>query len=350
VPYDNSFGFLKRIFAFLSFIRKAYQKAATIPKVDLCYATSTPLTVGVIGLLLKRFKKIPFYLEVRDLWPLAPIQMGVIRNAWLQKALFSLEKKLYQEAEKIIALSPGMAQYVEQLVHASKIQVIPNISDCEFFQKLEKSPLLTEQLGVAGKFVITYFGAVGHVNHLDYLVDAASYFQEKQMDGVAFRIVGKGKEFVSLQQKVRQMQLCNIAFIDHVSKFQLKEILSVTDAVYISFAEKPVLETSSPNKFFDALAAGKLCIVNTQGWIKDVIEAKKCGFYTNPQTPNDLYNRLLPYLTDDLLLEEAQKKARNLAEQQFSRSLLTKRFVQLFNSDMTVTKTKKKQKVYSVEK
>jgi len=41
---------------------------------------TTPLTVGLLALIIKRKRKIPFYFEGGDLWPEAAVQMGIIRN------------------------------------------------------------------------------------------------------------------------------------------------------------------------------------------------------------------------------------------------------------------------------
>jgi glycosyltransferase involved in cell wall biosynthesis len=326
VYYDNAYGFIGRVRAFINFVVKTYQLARSIKDASLCYATSTPLTVGIIALLLKKFHNLPFYFEVRDLWPKAPIEMGVIRNSILKKIAYTLEHSIYQQAEKIIALSPGMAQEIASTLGTpEKIHVIPNMADCDFFQ-------IPEVKANTHTFTISYFGAVGKVNQLSSLIDIARYFQEKQLSNVKFIIAGKGKEYSSIQTLSQSYNLTNIQFLPHVDKYKLKEILALTDVVYISFAQNPVLETSSPNKFFDALAAGKVCIVNTRGWLKDCIEESGCGFYAHPEKPEIVYKKLLPYLASKRKLKEAKESARFLAQTQFSRTLLTGEFLKLFSS------------------
>ncbi|MES2733792.1 MAG: glycosyltransferase family 4 protein [Bacteroidota bacterium] len=328
IYYDNVQGFLGRIFSFLKFILLAYNAARKIPNISICYAVSTPLTTGIIALLLKCFHRIPYYFEVGDLWPLAPVQMGVIRNALLKKMLFALERKIYQQADKMIALSPGIRNGIEQAVAGKKIYLIPNIADCEFFHMEEKKGLLEKKFGVEGNFVITYFGTIGKANHLKYLLDAARacLFSDK----VRFLIVGKGAELLLLQQLADAYQLNNLQFLPHADKYALRDILQVTDAVYISFASLPVLETGSPNKFFDALASGKLCIVNFKGWIKELTENEQCGLYIDPSKPDCFYEHIQPFLLNSSLLLTYQKHARKLAEAQFSRTLLTQKFTDLF--------------------
>jgi glycosyltransferase involved in cell wall biosynthesis len=309
----------------------AYWTACSIRRVSLCYAVSTPLTTGIIALLLKYFHRIPYYFEVGDLWPLAPVQMGVIRNPLLKRALFSLEKTIYRNARKIVALSPGIRQEIEKIVPASKIHLIPNMADTDFFQPEKKQKALEQQYGVENKWVITYFGTIGKANQLDYLLEAALQCQ-RQSRQVAFLVVGKGAELPRLQQLVTSYSLHNLQFLPHCDKYALRSILNVTDAVYISFARIPVLETGSPNKFFDALAAGKICLVNFGGWIRELVESQICGKYTDPEQPGSFYAAIEPFLRDPALKNRYQQNARQLAEEHFSRTLLTEQFVDLFKT------------------
>ncbi len=341
VFYDNRFGFWQRIFAFITFVFRAYRLAARIPGATVCYATSTPLTVGAIALALKWWKHIPFYFEVRDLWPLAPVQMGAIRNRLLQKLLFALERKIYRKAEKVVALSPGMVPYIADRVERSKIYVISNMADCNFFRPEQKNALLADQYGVSSKFVISYCGAIGQVNRLDYLLNAAGYFQAKGVTGVHFLIAGKGKELDRLQKLVQKHKLMNVTFLGYLTKYKVRELLSITDAIYVSFDRKPVLQTGSPNKFFDGLAAGKLCIVNTKGWIKDMIEAEGCGFYADPLQPHQFLDKVIFYARNRGALQQAQVRARQLAENHYSRELLTRRFIRMFTSEPSVQRPAK---------
>ncbi len=336
IYYDNYLGFFGRLKAFTAFLWQAYRLASRLENVDLCYASSTPLTVGATALLLKWRKNIPFYFEVRDLWPLAPIQLGVIRNRWIQKMLSWLERKVYEKAEIMIALSPGIASYIHQQTPEKPVQLLPNISDCTFFQKEDKKRHWAHKYNVADKFVVTYFGAVGKVNHLQSLIEIARKAQKAGQHDLAFLIVGRGNQLAEMQKWARTYELTNVQFIPHLSKYQLREVINVTDAVYVSFAPYPVLETSSPNKFFDALAAGKLCITNTSGWIADLIQEYACGFYADPNKPEEFLSKIVCYLADSEAMEHAQCNARQLAEAKFSREQLTSQFVQLFEEESAV--------------
>lgn len=331
VYYENNLSYLGRIVSFIKFIYRAYEKATEIEEVDFCYATSTPLTIGLVALWLRRLHRIHYYFEVRDLWPEAPIQMGVIKNFFVKKYLYYLEKKIYSRADKIIALSPGIMEGIKKRVPNKEVHLIPNFSDCDFFYPEQKNPELENKFSVKGKFVISYFGAIGKSNHLDYMLDAARELAKYKIEDVHFIIAGKGAELHDIKEKVKNAHLKNIHFIDFINKEKLHDLLNVTDAVYISFAKKPILETNSPNKFFDGLAAGKLCITNTKGWLKELVEQHNCGFYYDPEKPHDFMEKIIPFTGKDDLLKNAQANARKLAEMEFSKEIMVERFLKLID-------------------
>ncbi|MCS6824142.1 MAG: glycosyltransferase family 4 protein [Cytophagaceae bacterium] len=323
VFYENNLKTIGRIVSFVKFMIKAYRKALSVSDVDICYATSTPLTIGLIALALKKKKNIPYVFEVRDLWPEAPIQMRVIRNFFLKKILFRMEKRIYQGAERIIALSPGIEAGIRKVVPHKKVVMIPNMSDTDFFIMEEKKEDLAEKYHVHGAFVVSYFGSVGKANHLDFMLDAALACKKSLADKVKFIIAGRGSEYEKIKDRVKSQLADTVYLFPHVDKVKIKELMNVSDAVYISFANVPVLETCSPNKFFDGLAAGKICITNTAGWIKELIEKHELGFYHSPREPESFVQKINPYVQNTELCNEHKKNARHLAESQFDKKYLT---------------------------
>ncbi|MBW3545926.1 MAG: glycosyltransferase family 4 protein, partial [Bacteroidetes bacterium] len=283
---------------------------------DLVYATSTPLTIGLLAIYLKRRYHIPYIFEVRDLWPEAPIQLGYIQSKLLIAGLRKQEKLLYQRAAAVVALSPGIAEGVKKIYPEVRLHLAPNMADCLFFSPAPKPQALLNQWQLEGKFVISYTGAAGVANHLDYLIAAARTCKEAALP-VHFLVAAQGSQLAAMQQQA--LGLPNMLFLPYGSKAAVREYLSVSDAVYTSFGQHTVLQSCSPNKFFDGLAAGKLCLVNIKGWLKELVESEQCGFYAPPEAPEQFVAKLMPYLQDPQLLQQAQANARRTAEAHFSR-------------------------------
>jgi len=328
VAYDNRFGFSERSKSFLKFVSQSTKLAGTLKDIDVCYAISVPLTIGIAALRIRLHYKIPYIFEVGDLWPDAPIQMGFVKNIFFRQSLYRLEKIIYKGARSIVALSPMIQSAIEKKVSHKTVHLIPNMADTEFYQPEKKNPELESRFGVNGKFVVSYIGAVGLANRLEYFLECAL---ASQMEGlpIHFLLCGDGAMLDELKKIKEQLMLENVTFLPFQNRDGVKEIMNVTDAVFICYKPIPILETGSPNKYFDGLAAGKLIVVNFKGWIKAEIEKHQCGFYIDPMQPIDFVEKVRPYFNADVLVK-AQQSSRALAESTYSRKMLSEKFVSLF--------------------
>ncbi len=327
IPYSNSFGFLKRVSSFLKFVFSIVKAAAQFRDYDSCYAISTPLTIGLAAIWIKWRYKIPYIFEVGDLWPEAPIQVGIVKNPLLKKILYQLERSIYKRAKLIVALSDSIRESIADKVPGKQIEVISNMADTDYYQPSDKSPSLEKKFGVQNKFVLSYIGTFGLANGLEQILTCA---QAVKNEPIHFILCGEGARHEDLLAYAKHRQLNNVSFVSMRDRNGVNEVLNVTDAAFISYQPLPVLETGSPNKYFDALAAGKMIVVNFGGWIKNEIEESGCGIYVNPAAPDDFSNKIRFALRDQKELKKLQRAARNLAENRYSRRQLSECFVKIF--------------------
>jgi hypothetical protein len=108
--------------------------------------------------------------------------------------------------------------------------------------------------------------------------------------------------------------------------------MDATDAIFVCYKPFRILETGSPNKYFDGLAAGKLIIINFEGWIMEEIEREKCGVYVDRQQPERFAAVIRPFVDDRRMLGQYQAAAKDLAIRRYERGLLTERFIALIRS------------------
>lgn len=331
IAYENAFGFVARSFSFLNYAWKSFQLGKKIHGVNVCYAISVPLTIGLPAVWLKRRKKIPFIFEVGDLWPEAPIQMGFVKNYFLKSALYDLEKFIYREAQSIVALSIPIKEAIEKKVGHKKIDVVPNMADCDFYFPELKVAALQEKYQTAGKFVVSYIGTMGAANGLDYFIECANACRKAELP-VHFILCGDGATLGWLKSSAEKLNLNNITITGFVDRSGVKEVMNVTDAVFVCYKNIPVLETGSPNKYFDGLAAGKMIVTNFGGWIKEEIEKEGCGFSCDAKQPADFVKKIKSVIDEKDKLHQYQHAARNLAESKYSRKNLSSIFAGIFSS------------------
>lgn len=325
VAYDNRFGFTRRAYAFYRYMVKAVKFAGDHRDADLCYAISTPLTTGLAARRIRERYGIPYIFEVGDLWPDAPVEMGFVRNSWLRRQLYRMEEIIYRDALSIVALSPAIREIIRRKIQGKDVHLLPNMADTRYYEPEEKRPALEKKFGVAGRFVVSYIGAIGVANGLHYFLECALASAHAELP-VTFLLCGDGAMLGTLKREAAELGLENLTFIPFRNREGVREVMNVTDATFISYQPFPILETGSPNKYFDGLAAGKLIVVNFGGWIREEIEREGCGVYVNPRSPADFVRVIRPFIEDRQLLHAFQRSGRTLAERLYSREILTKRF------------------------
>ncbi|HEX8060951.1 MAG TPA: glycosyltransferase family 4 protein [Cyclobacteriaceae bacterium] len=326
IAYDNAFDYYRRGVAFLRFVYGSIRVAARIQEVDRIYAISVPLTIAFVARWTSFRKGIPYFFEVGDLWPDAPIDMGFIRNPLMKSMLYSTERTAYRKAEAVVALSPPIKEAILRKVPEAKVVMIPNMADCEYYKPGEKNSELVKQFGVQGKFVVSYIGSIGLANGLDYLLECANVCRKAALP-VHFMVCGTGALLERLKGNARQLGLQNITFTGFINRDGVRGVMNITDAVFVCYKDLPILETGSPNKFFDGLAAGKLIVINFGGWIKKEIEENRCGVAVSKSDPTTFINKIRTFITDPDLLKEYQMNARKLAEAKYDRKVLIRKWI-----------------------
>jgi len=316
--YHNRMSFTRRILAFLSYNLKAYSIGKRIGDGDLIFATSTPLTIGLPGVLLAKKLKKPLVFEVRDVWPDIPIELGYIKNPLVIKMLRKFEGWIYQNAEQIIVLSKGMKRnLMDKGVPEERLTVIENIANLSLYEGVEGEK--PEKL-----FRCIHPGTMGHVNGLDFVLDTAKILKEKDQE-VVFDLVGEGKEKHRLKERVKDEDLTNVIIRDAVPK---KEIVAQVKGAHLGIMcvdnRYPILKDNSANKFFDFLAAGLPVMINYEGWQKEAIEGHRCGgAYL---TPEEMAEAVLEIKNTPEKREEMGRNSQRLAKEEYSDELAKKKF------------------------
>lgn len=314
---------LRRMVKFCGFARAAVRAGKSLTPPNVVFATHTPLTVGLAGASLGRHFGVPFVFEVRDLWPQALVNIGALRNPVVIQAMKWTARHVYREADHIIALSPGMKQgIVESGIPDEKVTVIPNASDLDLFTPDLDGAAARERLGLGDRFAAVYFGAMGMANGLEYIVEAARILAERKEDRIVLVLHGDGGSRRKLESLARGYGLANVVFSDLVpDKEEVARIVAGCDCcltVYRAAKE----QTWSPNKMFDALAAGRPVLINVGGWLGEIIEHNECGLSLDPARPEALADALVKLSREPDLCRRMGGNARALAERQFDRNLL----------------------------
>lgn len=329
--YTHTMSSYEKIKAFVGYFFAALLVSFRIKDIKLVYASSTPLTVGLIAMVYKFFTRTNYLFEVRDLWPESPIQNGKIKNKFIISLLRKIEKSIYFHAKHIVALSPDMKDMlVSSGIKTEKITIITNMAKTSMFYPHDKSDEILVKFNISiTKFNVIYFGSMSAVNGLEFILKTASILKQLNQTDIQFILAGYGPVEKKLKKFASDNSLDNTTFITKLNTFEISELVNCCTMSIITFVPLPVEATNSPNKLFDSLSAGIPVIVNSNGWTKRLVETENCGFYVDAQKPEELVNKLIEAKGNKNKIVEWGNNSRRLAETVFSQELLCSKFVEL---------------------
>lgn len=331
--YANEMSIPARIKAYFSFMVKSSVQVLKLNNIDLVISTSTPLSVGLPALILKKFKGIPYVFEVRDLWPEVPIQMGGLKNpivSWVAKCF---ERVVYKNAKHIVALSPGMSEGVIKHISKDKVTMIPNMAKNDKFWPRDKNKELINDLGLCeNSFKVIHFGAMGIANGLMYIMQAAKILKDSKHEDIEILFLGEGKAKNECEDFAKKYSLSRVHFYDRVPMDKTSEIVNLCDVSVVPFKNLPILATNSPNKLFDSLSAARPVVVNSNGWTRGIVENYKCGAYVDAEKPEELAALFVDWKSKPELLIRMGENGRKLAKEIFDKTILTKQFVEVIDN------------------
>ncbi len=330
LPYTNRDSFVKRSLTFARFAFHSTLLALRSPY-DVVFATSTPLTAAIPGIAARTFRRKPFIFEVRDLWPELPKAMGVITNPVALMLLSWLEWIAYRSATSCIGLSPGIVDGIRKRAGpAKRVTLVPNGSDLDVFATaLDKSGDMPGS--TPGDLDCVFMGAHGLANGLDAVLDVAVELKSRARTDIRLVMIGDGRCKPALQKRAADGALDNVKFMAPIAKTELHALLRGADVGLMILANVPAFYYgTSPNKFFDYIAAGIPVLNNYPGWLADMITDAGAGIAVPPED-SVAFADALEYFADHV--EERVSmgaRARQLAQGKFDRNKLAQAFVAEF--------------------
>lgn len=280
----SSFG---RIWAFFEFLFKLFLypiKKSKLP--DIVLVSSMSIFPSIYAIYLKRRYKIPFILEVRDIWPLTPIELGGYspKHPFI-KLLSFIENLAYKNADYIISVLPQFDKYLAEKGFSDKqFKWIPNgISEDIIHNKNNLNSNIKN-----GSLKIVYAGAIGTANALDTLIQASKKVNDID---VHFYIYGDGHERQFLEKATKSQS--NISFLGKVMKDEIITVLKEFDLAYIGWRKKNLYKYGiSANKYNDYMLA-ELPILSASGLSNDPVLKAECGVMVEADEVDAIVNAIL---------------------------------------------------------
>lgn len=332
IPYRNEMSTRERIGSFVSFLVRASVVAARVPA-DVVFASSTPLTVAVPGIVAKFVRRAPLVSEIRDLWPEVPIKLGYLNNPVAIFLAKTLEKAFYAASSQVVALSPSMGQGVAAVAPGKDVTVIPNASDFERFDvPADQRAAFRAEQGWGDDVVAVYAGGFGMSYQLEWIVDLAEQLRRDGVEGVRFVLIGQGSDSEALHRRALDAGLdADAMFLGRQPKEAVAKYVSAADVALSPLRDDPCLEGNSLNKVFDAMAASRPVVFNHGGWLEEAATEHDSGW----RLPRDIpaaARKFAEIVADRDALRAAGQRNRALGEKRFARDSLYSQLMDVLNS------------------
>ena len=336
-PRDNIFarGMEHFILPFLLLLG-----GAVSGKQDAMLIYSPPLPFGITGYILSKVKRIPFVVNIQDLYPQAVIDLGLLKNRSLIRVFRAIERFVYLKANFLTVHSEGNRQYViSRGARADRVTVIHNWSDTG---EIIPSPKLNEfrlENGLDGKFVVSYAGIISYSQDLETIIESAALLKDRS--DVFFVVVGDGSQKEQLLSKASELKLDNVRFLPWQPKEKYAQVLSASDVCLVTLKKDKVSTPVVPRKLSDIMASGRPVIagVPLDGDTPKIVEAAQCGLSVEPGNAEMLAQAILQLYENPALAGELGKNGRDYAEKHFSLDVCAREYEELFEKVCDVKRT-----------
>ena len=321
-------GRIRRSLNFFSYFVTATFAGLIQKRPDVLIATSPQFFCGWAGTLVSTLRRLPFLLEIRDIWPESIAAVGALKQRFLMHVLELLERLMYRSATHMVTVGSGyQRQLVLRGVDAVKISVVTNGVDQELFRGNVDGDEVRERHRVNGDFVCSYVGTLGMACELSLVVRAAKLLKDKGRHDIKFMLVGDGAVRQTLEQQVRDVGVDNVIFTGRVDKKEVPAYLAAADACLVHLRKQELFKSVLPSKMFEAAGMGKPIILGVEGCAAEFVNSAACGICIEPESEVDLAAAIERLADERRLGQEMGRSGRGYVLRHFDRDQLSRDYL-----------------------
>lgn len=243
-------GMLDQSRAFMTYAREAMRLTRS-NEYDLVYASSSRLMTAALGSLIARKKKLPLYLDIRDIFVDTIKDVLSRKLVWMLKPLFSVvEKWAVKRAQKVNLVSGGFRQYFEKRYPGKSFSYFTNGIDQEFIAAQPE----TTSGALSDIPEVVYAGNFGEGQGLHSIIPQLA----KHFDGrLKFKLLGDGGRKSQLEAELRANMVTNVELLAPVSRSELIGVYQKADVLFLHLNDYDAFLKVLPSKIFEYAAVGK---------------------------------------------------------------------------------------------
>ena len=282
---------LKRVLNYVSFAASSLFYCLFMAKrADVIYAYHPPLTIGVVAVITRFFRRVPVVYDIQDMWPDTLRSTGMLTNEKVLSFIGWVASWVYKRVDQLVVLSPGFKRLlIERGVPAAKIEVIPNW--CDEKALTETQPLQDSPFTNDGRLRVVFAGNMGKAQALDVVIESAAKLQQKKAN-VVFYMIGGGLDVDRLELLAIEKGLNNIVFLPQVPMIEVGSYLSQADVLLVHLKKDDLFKVTIPSKIQAYMYMGKAILLGVEGDSADIIIKANAGFIFEPGSYGSLVDAI----------------------------------------------------------
>lgn len=276
-------------------------------RADAVLAMSPPLTLGITGWLVSRFRRSRFVFNIQDVFPDAAVETGAITSRPVIAVASWLERVSYLLSDAVTVLSDDLADNVRAKLpatHHARVHVIPNFVDTDSIVPGETDTPYRRELDLGAGPVVLYAGNVGFSQSLDLVIAAA-----RSMPDVTFLVNGDGAARPALERSGAGLD--NLRFADFVPDERLDELLATGD-VHVVPLKAGLGRVSVPSKTYSIMAASRpvVAAIDPNTAVPRILATADAGITVPPDDAEPFITALRRLVVDDAERERLGRNGR----------------------------------------
>lgn len=312
--------FWPRLFHYGTYSATAFYGGLFAGRPDVIVSYSPPLPLGLSAWLLSRIFRVPWVLQLEDLYPDAAIAAGVMTNKRVINFFLGMEKFLYRSSRHISVISKNFRlTLLEKGIPNSKIEIIPVWADPDEVRPMQKQNAFRREHSLDNKFVVMYAGNIGLTSCLEDVLHAADILREQK--DIQFVIVGEGVKKKALEAELQARKLTNMLLLPFQPREIFPEMLAAADISLVTLNADAAL-SSLPSKIFNVMASARpiLAVTPPGSEIMQIVEDASCGWNVPPGSPEKLAEAIIQLKNRELVLIQMGQNGRACLEKNYSRN------------------------------
>jgi glycosyltransferase involved in cell wall biosynthesis len=307
----------RKFIAQVSFMFSASLRGLTIPRPDVVLIEAQPIFTNLAGVFLSRIKRVPYVLDVSDLWPDHLLSVGIVTQ---EHPVYRIARWLvdttYRGASGITALTPFLAETIQRYIGATdKIRVIYSGVDLTRFRPGLDTAAFRQKYELGDGRLVTFIGTFGTAYDMELMLEAARPFTDRE--DVKFVFMGRGSQNDVFRQRLGRGDLPNVRWIEWVDHAEIPYAWASSYATFWALHKHDLHRGAIATKLYEAMGSGVPVAVALEGLVADILKQSGGGIAVPFGDMDGLVNAIGRLLDEPNLREQCSRAARAYAEQHF---------------------------------